>query len=278
LALKKGILFFLISWAVVVLLTGVIAVSGRPVEGWGPFERIITEAVAPLQRTLRGAVRSIGRLVDRYVDLVHVQRENEELKKQINTFRFEIGRLHEESETAKRLKELLHFTRSSELSMVPAQVVGRDPSGFSKTLTIDKGNLDGVFKDMAVINHEGVVGRVVAASPHYAKVLLVIDQNSSVDALTCETRYRGILVGISDDRCELKYISPMFQIQKDENVITSGFSPFFPKGLVLGAVEHTDSAHETMFQKVAVRPAVDFSRLEEVLVIIEHPYDQKELP
>ncbi len=257
---------------------GVVTISGRPIQGWGTFERLVTEIVAPLQQTFQGFTQWVGGLVDRYADLVEVQKENEGLKKQIQTLKLEIDRLQEESEAAKRLRELLHFAQSSQLAMVPAQVIGRDPSAFSKTLTIDKGNKSGIFKDMAVISHEGVVGRVVATSPNYAKVLLIIDQNSSVDALTQGTRYRGMLIGVSDNQCELKYISPVFQIKQDEKVITSGFSPFFPKGLVLGSIAHAETTNGTMFQKIAVIPSVDFTRLEEVFVITERPNEHEELP
>ena len=257
---------------------GVITVRGKPVGGWGAIERVVVEAVAPLQEVVHTLTDWIGGVVNSYVDLVHVQRENEELKKQIQTLSLELNRLREEAKASTRLRELLQFNQEVTFPMIPAQVVGRDPTGWFKTLLIDKGSKNGVSKDMAVVNHEGVVGRVVAVSPHYAKVLLIIDRNSAVDALTQETRRRGMLVGKSEKLCELKYVSHLLEMSEKEKVVTSGLNRFFPKGLPIGTIINSESKTGTMFQKIEVEPAVDFTRLEEVLVITEKRPREEELP
>jgi len=258
---------------------GGLALRGKPTEGWGAFERIVTETVAPLQSAFRSVSNGISGVVDNYIYLLNVRKENENLKRRLESLTFELNNAREKAEATDRLKKLLNFAASITEPMVPAQVVGQDPSGWFKTLIIDKGEKDGVKKDMAVINPEGVVGRVIAVSPHYAKVLLIIDANSSVDALTQDMRYRGILTGGSDDNpCELKYVSPLYEIKKGERVVTSGLSHIFPKGMLLGVVESVESAPGTMFQKILVRPAVDLSRLEEVLVVVGREEDKEELP
>jgi rod shape-determining protein MreC len=257
---------------------GVFAVSGRNAGGWGFFERIVTEVVAPVQSGFSAVRTWIGDMVDGYVDLVHVRKENEELKKKIQSLTFALNQLREEAEANERLRRLLNFSKSRELPMLPARVVGRDSTGWFKTLLIDKGEKEGVDKNMAVVNDLGVVGRIIAVSTNYAKVLLVIDRNSAVDALIQESRYKGILEGEGDKLCSLKYISPLHKVEKGERVVTSGMSRVFPKCLPLGSIEKVEPESGTMFQKILVRPNVDFSRLEEVLVITERQPEKKDLP
>jgi rod shape-determining protein MreC len=210
--------------------------------------------------------------------LVHVRQENIELKKQLQALQLSLNSLREEAEATKRLRKLLNFTQTVEFPMVPAQVVGRDPSSWFKTLLIDKGEKNGIQVDMAVVNHEGVVGRIIGVSAHYAKVLLLADINSAVDALIQETRYKGILAGVSEKLCELKYLPPIQKVAAGEHVVTSGLSRFFPKGLPLGTIRRVDIDTGELFQRIMVQPAVDFSRLEEVLVILKNERADGELP
>jgi rod shape-determining protein MreC len=212
------------------------------------------------------------------VALIHVRQENLELKKQLQTLQLSLNGLREEAEAAKRLRKLLNFTEMVEFPMVPAQVVGRDPSGWFKTLLIDKGKMDGVRVEMAVVNHQGVAGRIIGVSSHYSKVLLLADINSAVDALIQESRCKGILAGVSEKMCELKYLPPTQKVTIGEHVVTSGLSRFFPKGLPLGTIIKVDTDTGEMFQRVLVQPAVDFSQLEEVLVVLKNEHGEGEQP
>jgi rod shape-determining protein MreC len=260
----------------ILVLLGIL--KGGPSQSWGLVERLFAEFVGPVQRAARWTTESLQNVWEGYVALTGVRQENLELKKQLQALQISLNSLREEAESAKRLRKLLNFTQTVEFPMLPAQVVGRDPSGWFKTLLIDKGEQDGIRAGMAVVNHEGVVGRVIAVSAHYAKVLLLIDINSAVDALIQETRYKGIVAGFSEKFCELKYLSPLQKVTCGEHVVTSGLNRFFPKGLPLGRIIKVDSETSDMFQKILVEPAVDFSRLEEVLVITKNEPTEGELP
>lgn len=260
----------------VLVLLGIL--RGRFPQSWGPVERLLAELVGPVQSAFKWATNGLETVWDGYVALVNVRQENLELKKQLEAFQISLNSLREEAEAAKRLRKLLNFSQTVEFPMLPAQVVGRDPSGWFKALLIDKGDQDGIRAGMAVVNHEGVVGRVIAVSAHYSKVLLLIDINSAVDALIQETRYKGIVTGFSEKLCELKYIPPLQKVTREEHVVTSGLNQFFPKGLLLGKITKVGNETSDMFQRIIVEPAVDFSRLEEVLVITRNEPIEEELP
>ncbi len=266
------------SWLIVLLLMGVLSFGFKPSKGWGALQRFVAECVAPLQSGAFVVTDWLGSLVDGYVDLVHVRKENEELKERISDLTFQLQELREEAEESKRLRKLLNFGETVKYPLIPARVVGSDPSGWFKTLIIDKGEKEGVTREMAVVNHQGVVGKTVSVSPHFAKVLLVIDQNSAIDSLTQETRFKGILSGSYDKPCELKYITPMNEVVVGERVVTSGLGRIFPKGLSLGTIESVETQPGEMFQKILVKTSVDFSRIEEVLIIAAPEEARKEEP
>ena len=114
---------------------------------------------------------------------------------------------------------------------------------------------------MPVVNACGVVGRIVSLSPNYAKVLLIIDQNSAVDCLIQRSRDRGMLKGWSSELCRLDYVGKSSDVMLEDVVVTSGLGGIFPKGLSVGQVANVTEAPGELFKQVEVSPAVDFSKL-----------------
>jgi rod shape-determining protein MreC len=121
---------------------------------------------------------------------------------------------------------------------------------------------------MAVLAPNGVVGRVVVASRRAAKVQLLIDRNAAAGALITRSRAQGLVVGTGDDRLRLEYVSEVSDVDVGDLVVTSGIDGIYPKGFVIGAVETIERAG-VAFRNIVIRPAVDFSRLEQVLVVLE---------
>ncbi|MDH3557772.1 MAG: rod shape-determining protein MreC, partial [Deltaproteobacteria bacterium] len=146
-----------------------------------------------------------------------------------------------------------------------------------QTILIDKGRSDGVTQDMAVVSAEGLMGRVIGVSSHHAKVLLILDANSAVDALIQRSRVRGVLVGLGVDLCLLKYVQRNEDVQVGDQVISSGMGGVFPKGLLLGTVQEVVRGSSGLFQRVEVKPAANFNRLEEVMVVIQPPPEEPSL-
>jgi rod shape-determining protein MreC len=120
---------------------------------------------------------------------------------------------------------------------------------------------------MAVIHPQGVVGQVVSVTSHSAKVILVSDHASGVDVLMATSRARGVVEGAGEQVCELKFVTKDVSVRVGEQVITSGMDGVYPKGLVVGQVAQIGNSSAGLFQPVEIKPAVEFARLEEVLLV-----------
>ncbi len=231
-----------------------------------PLSRLFLEAVVPLQRAstfLRVALAGARRSV---VDLVRARDEVVTLRGRVRELEEETARLGEAELENDRLKRLLDFRQALSGDVIAARVVGRDATGIARTFTIDRGESDGVRRGAAVLVPEGVVGQVFLASPHGARVLLVSDHNSGVDALVQRTRARGIVEGNVDGGCLLKFLKRTEDVQVGDLTVTSGLDGIFPKGLPIGRVSALDKRGQGLFQYAEVVPLTDFERLEEVLV------------
>jgi rod shape-determining protein MreC len=239
----------------------------RPI--WNPAEQLIVEITAPFQQLIKKTVDTTESLWTGYFHLVGVQRENRRLRTRIGELRISNRRYKEALSTHGRLRQLLRFKQSIDRQVLAAQVIGLDPTGWFKSIIIDKGKKDGLKVSMPVVNASGVVGRVVSVSPNFAKVLLIIDQNSAVDCLIQRSRDRGIVKGSGIDRCKLDYAAKSSDVVAGDAVITSGLGGVFPKGLWVGQVLKVKEVKGGLFKDIEVKPFVDFSRLEEVLVVLK---------
>ncbi|MGH2670813.1 MAG: rod shape-determining protein MreC, partial [bacterium] len=172
-----------------------------------------------------------------------------------------------------RLQRLLDFRNEVPSQGVTARVTGKDASGLFQTFTLDRGESDGVKPGMAVVAPDGAVGRIAQASPHAARVLLVSDHNSGIDALVQRSRARGIVEGALNGACSMKYIKRGDEIDVGDIVVTSGLDGIFPKGIPIGKVTQVTRKDVGLFQIAEVRPAVEFAKLEEVWVISSPPQE-----
>jgi rod shape-determining protein MreC len=128
---------------------------------------------------------------------------------------------------------------------------------------------------LPVLTDQGIVGRIVEMSPHVSKILLIINENSNIDALVQENRIQGILQGAGSLGCSLKYVPKTETVNIGDTIISSGLSGLFPKGLLLGTVKNVDKTNSGLFQKIDVAPFVDFARLEEVVILVFNKSDKK---
>jgi len=200
---------------------------------------------------------------------VAVRQECDQLQWKLAEAEMEKSRSLESELASQRLRNLLEMKSEVSHPMLLSQVVGLDPSGWFKTVIINRGAKDGVSKGMAVTAPEGIVGHVIGASYRYSKVLLVVDRSSAMDALVQRTRFRGIVEGETTETCRFKYIVKKADIRIGDTVISSGLDGLFPKGLRVGVVSEISKPPSGLFQEVRIRPFVDFARLEEVMVILE---------
>jgi rod shape-determining protein MreC len=236
---------------------------------WNPAEQIVVEVTAPFQRLTKGTINTIEDIWLKYFDLVNVRDENSRLLREIDTLQMENYRYQEILATHERLQKLLKFKKTINWPVLAAQVIGRDPTGWFKSVLIDKGKNSGLKVNMPVVNADGVVGRLVSVSPNYSKVLLIIDQNSAVDSIIQRSRDEGIVRGLSVKLCKLDNMVKTSDVVVGDKVVTSGLGRVYPKGLPVGKVLEVVNIPGELFKDIKVSPMVDFSKLEELLVILK---------
>jgi rod shape-determining protein MreC len=232
----------------------------------GQLVRLPLEAVSSLDQ-------GISSMWQQYVSLQHVADENRRLRQEMDWLRGENSQLREAAAATQRLTSLLQFKEQALPAMVAAQVIGRDSSNRYKSVIINKGESDGVQKDMGVITPAGVVGRVVKTTGATSVVLLLTDPNNAIAGLIQRTRDEGIVEGAPQGRAKLKYIPMLSAVKEGDRVVTSGLVGGFPRGLAIGTVSAIDREEGALFQTAELAPEVDVNRVEEVLVI-QSPHGQ----
>lgn len=232
----------------------------------GQVVRLPLEAVSSLDQ-------GISDMWQQYVSLQHVADENRRLRQEMEWLRGENSQLREAAAATQRLTSLLQFKEQALPSMVAAQVIGRDSSNRYKSVILNKGESDGIQKDMGVITPAGVVGRVVKTTGATSVVLLLTDPNNAIAGLIQRTRDEGIVEGVPQGRAKLKYIPMLSAVKEGDRVVTSGLVGGFPRGLAIGTITSIDREEGALFQTAELVPEVDVNRVEEVLVI-QAPHGQ----
>ena len=245
----------------------VLSVNSRRYTTFG-LERFAISFISPFQELVTRTMRFTRDIWHQYFYLVSVTRQNQLLGTQLNQA-FEVNNQWRETELANtRLRNLLGFEQTIAEMAVAAEVIGKDPSAWFKTVIIDKGRADGLTTSLPVVMPQGIAGQVIEVSNHYSKVMLVIDRNSAVDALVQRTRARGVIKGDSTDRCRLEFVLRKSDVRVGDTVVSSGLDGVYPKGLRIGFVSEVIEHDADIFHEVIVTPFVDFEKLEEVLVAL----------
>jgi rod shape-determining protein MreC len=275
--------FTLPIFIVLLLLFALVLMSLRAKQRKGVelFDALLMEMSFPFQKGATLVIKTVEGTFQHYVFLVNLEKENRMLKEKIAQLQEENHRMNEIKLANERLRQLLQFREKNFPSMIGAEVIGRDPSFWFKSVMIDKGESDGVKKGMAVILPTGVIGQVLKIAPHYATVLLITDYNSAVDCVVERSRAKAIVEGKGENRCQLKYLLRAEEVAVGDVVITAGLGGNFPKGLMVGEVKKVDKKGHGVFQYAELVPSVDMTRLEEVFVVMEppqpaHPQEEKE--
>lgn len=233
--------------------------------------------ISPLQTAVSATMKGMDNLWRHYFFLISVSRENDELKKALALSLEENNQCREMELAYDRLTTFVNLQEQSPFVFEAARVVAKDASPWYKTIIISKGTDHGVVAGCPVVVPEGIVGYVLAASAGSAKVLLIVDRNSSVDALVQRTRARGLAQGMSRDLCRFDYALRKLDIKIGDTVVSSGFDGIYPKGFRIGSVSKIVRRNAGLFQEVELTPYVDFTKLEEVLIILNPPARNLEL-
>ncbi len=246
----------------------ILAVVGQRAPSSAPGGLTIT-VLAPFQNAFSQSSRFLRDIWRHYFAMVAASQENDQLKQQLARAD-EMKNVWVEARLAnERFRRLIELEKPLGDSVVFAEVIAKDPTTWFKTVIINKGRRHGLEKGMPALVAEGIVGQVVEASGHYAKILLVVDRNSAVDALVQRTRVRGLFSGASTAQGHLDYVLLKEDVQVGDTIVTSGLDGVFPKGLRIGSVASVEARPNEMFHTIEVAPFVDFEKLEELLVVIK---------
>jgi rod shape-determining protein MreC len=227
--------------------------------------------VAPVQTAMLSTKDSFKEMWQRYVYLVGLKEENETLRTEIDSLVEENNRLKEEVWLTIRLKELLAFKENAPFSTVAAGILGYNRGDWwTKTVTLNKGAIDGIKGDMPLLSADGVVGRIVGVSRSASTALLVTDPRSNIDVILQRTRVKGVVEGNGTEGLILKYIRELDDVQVGDRVVTAGHSGIFPKGLLVGEVRAIEKGEDNFFKHIEVDPGANLKKLEEVLIVTDN--------
>jgi len=232
------------------------------------LRRTILDMYAPPLRAVTFLFTGVKHFWNDYVFLRHVRGENQQLRTSLDLLTEQNVQRQELLLENDRLRKLLLLKERSSAKLISAEVIGRDAIGWLKTILINKGENDNVYKDQAVVTHQGIVGRCIEVADTTSRVLLLTDINSSVDALVQRTRSRGIVEGTGSGMCELKYISGTDDLVEGDLVVTAGLCGIFPKGLSIGTVRTITKKPNELFQSVELEPSSNLNKLEEVSLLL----------
>jgi len=270
---QQGRRSLLLLLAVVLGLLLLIVFTGDGREKLTQVEDVLLALFAPVQTVFSSAGQSIQSFFEAIVSFHQLKTENERLQAEIDFIQNQLVKFLELQKENHRFRQLLEFKQSSGHALLAAEVIARDPSQWFGTITVNRGYLDGVQREMAVITDRGLVGMVCTVSPNSSQVILVTDPRLPVSAMVQRSRDPGI-VGIVESYSKdpsflnLTYLPPDTRIQPGDAVISSGLGGIFPKGLYIGTVKEVKEDQFGLVLSAVVEPGVNFNRLEEVLIVI----------
>jgi rod shape-determining protein MreC len=236
--------------------------------GTGRAGELVAIAVTPVQSLLVRIHRGALGLWANYVDWKAVRQENAILRgenEQLRVMSLQAGETREENA---RLRRLLVLKNRLPLSTVAGEVIGREAGGWVRSLTVNRGRSDGIAQQTPVIVPDGLVGRVVQVHRGAAVIQLLNDPASTVGAVVLRTRTAGLVEGDAGGTVRFKFMArDGTSVATGDLVVTSGLGTLFPKGLPVGRVVKIEDKGSALFHFAVLAPAVDFSRVEEVLLV-----------
>ena len=262
---RTGVLLFVVTMGHIFLISvQVQSKSGVPVlqaVTFGVFSRV--------QGGMTSVIHGVRDFWGNYIGLRGVRVENEALRKQVADLEVRLQEQRALASRSARLQDLMNLQTSTTLPTIAADVIAGNPNPGMRTITIGRGAADGVQADMAVIAPTGIVGRIIGVpAAHAARVQLLIDRYAAAGALTERTRAGGMVVGVDGDPpLTMELVSNLADVKPGDPIVASGVDGIYPKGFTIGRVETADRG-AALYRTITVRPSVDFSSLEEVLVVL----------
>lgn len=268
---RTGVIFLVVLLAQVLLVSAQVQTRS----GVRVIEAVSFGAFAKVQGVTSSAVSGVRDVWSNYAELRGARDENQTLRQQVADLEIQLQQQRALAARTQKLQELLALQQSAALPTVAAEVIGGNPNPMpgNREITIGRGTADGVQAGMAVIAPRGVVGRVIGQpAANAARVQLLIDRYAAAGALVERSRAGGMIVGREQEPpLAMELVSNQQDVKAGDLVVTSGIDGIYPKGYAIGWVERADRVPSGLYQNIGIRPAVDFSSLEEVLVVLVPP-------
>src|SRR6266581_2813882 len=238
----------------------------------GPFEamgRVLFSVVGPMQEAVAKIFHPVGSFFSGIAHVGSLESENRRLTNQIRTLKAQNSQATNLERQLTELQQLIDIKQRLNLaSSAGANVIGSSIGNFEWSVNIDVGSHDGIGVGMPVLAANGLVGHVIEVTGCCSKVQLIIDPQSAVAARLSSTGGTGLIVGQRNQDLQMQLVAPDADVPAGEDVVTSGYQGgLYPPGIPIGIVSHVYSQQGGLSKIIQVRPAVDFSALEFVLVI-----------
>lgn len=253
------------------LLIPVIALdtTSRAPRDYRFYDRVILGITAPIQTAISWTLEQAVDVYQGYLYLWNVKTQNTRLFEENRKLLGQIAGLKEAQNENTRLRELLNFQEKMKLETIVARVIAKDVSTEFRAVRINRGENAGIKKGMAVVTYEGVVGRVMRTTGTTADVVTILDLLSAVDGVIERSRARGVVEGLTDEMCQLKFTLRVDDIQVGDLLLSSGLGGIYPRGVAIGTVSKVNKKPFGITQDVEVKPSVDFTKLEEVMIVTD---------
>lgn len=240
----------------------------------GP-DAVIVRIATPLQLVSATLARGLSSVWGDYIYLVDVKEDNTRLSSQNARLQERVRKLEALEEENRRLHRLLDLKQSLKTEVVSAQVIGKNTNEFFRVarVTLDRDARD-VGANLPVLSQDGVVGTTLKTAGDTVDVRLVVDAGSSVDVVVQRTGARGFVRGTGDESkysCSVQYVERTDEVEVGDLLVTSGVGRRFPKGIPVATVTQVVRRDFGIYQQVTATPTVDFSRVEEVLILTSVP-------
>ena len=230
-------------------------------------DELVSTVVAPIQNVLVETAATVALTASNLAHAGQMAARNAQLEQKVQALAARNERLKERAAENADLRRMLGLAQSFPERTVAADVVGYAPEGSRREIDIDRGWRDGIGRDAVVVTGDGLVGHVIDTGAHDAHVLLIIDPTSSVPAYLRDARSWGIVTG-TWQHIRMKYIGQDAVVRGGDAVVT-GQGEIYPSGIRIGTVLEVDRRDNALYQSAVVRPAVDFSSLTHVLVVLK---------
>ncbi len=265
---RTGVLFVVAMVAQIILVSA--QVQSR--NGVRVLSLVTFEVFSRVERAAFGVIGGTRGIWVNYVALRGVRSENDALRRQVADLEIQLQAQRALAARSAQLQALMDLKSHATFPTLAAEVIGGNPNPDMRTITIDRGSADGVLADMAIIAPAGVVGRVIGSpARHAARVQLLIDRNAAAGAVAERTRAGGMVVGTdAPPALQMELVSNLADVKEGDSIVASGVDGIYPRGFMIGRVERSERGGG-LYRSVTVRPAVDFSNLEEVLVVLVPP-------